>query len=117
MRRRAFISLLRGAAAAWPLAARGQQPAMPVIGFLEIRSPEMITERLRAFRQGLKETGYVEGENIAIDYRWASRWNDSPTLRASWFAAVRGDRHSRRLRHSTSGQGRNDDGSHRVWCV
>ena len=86
MRRRAFISLLRGAAAAWPLAARGQQPAMPVIGFLEIRSPEMITERLRAFRQGLKETGYVEGENIAIDYRWASRWNDSPTLRASWFA-------------------------------
>ncbi len=81
MRKREFMSLLAGAAA-WPLAADAQQPAMPVIGFLEIRSPETITERLRAFRQGLKETGYVEGENIAIDYRWAEQMERLPELAA-----------------------------------
>ena len=71
MRRREFIKVIAGSAAAWPFAVHAQQPAMPVIGFLSGVSPGPFAQRLTAFRQGLNETGTVEGRNVAIEYRWA----------------------------------------------
>jgi len=85
MRRREFITLISGAAA-WPFAARAQQPAMPVIGFLHPSSPSAETYRLRAFRQGLKDAGFIDGENATIEFRWADDQIDR--LRPNWCSDV-----------------------------
>ena len=71
MKRRDFVTLISGAVATWPLVVHAQQPAMPVVGLLDQRLPDELADRLRGFRQGLRDSGFIEGQNVAIDYRWA----------------------------------------------
>ena len=81
--RRELLAALGGAAAAWPLAARAQQPAMPLVGLVNARSPEASDRHAAAFRKGLNEAGYVEGQNVTVEYHWLSgQYDRLPTLMA-----------------------------------
>src|SRR5262249_49184007 len=83
VRRRDFIKALAGSASFWPLVADAQQPGVPVIGFLSPESPDLFVDRMGSFRAGLREVGYVEGQNVSIEYRWAKGRNDQlPALAA-----------------------------------
>src|SRR5262249_27522472 len=117
MRRREFITLLGGATVTWPVAARAQQSTIPVIGFLGGESPDLYADLLRALRQGLKETGFVEGQNLAIEYRWTEGHNDRPVGVCDRSGSSPGSR-DRRGQHAGEPccQGCNRGHSNRVFC-
>jgi hypothetical protein len=110
MRRREFISLIGGTAAAWPLAARAQQPAMPVVGFIRDGSADGSARFVAAFRKGLNETGYIEGQNVTVEYHWLEGQYDRPTSTDGRSGPPTGSchRHARR-RALARGQSCNSD--------
>jgi len=115
MRRREFIAFL-GGAAAWPLAARTQQTAIPMVGFLGTTTPDDFADRVAAFREGLKEAGYVEGQNVVVEYRWPEgNYDRLTTLVADLVRRqVSVDRRRRWRTITTGGKGRNRDHSDRI---
>jgi hypothetical protein len=113
MRRRDFIKVI-GGTVAWPLAARAQQPSMPVVGVLSSRTPETDASVFGFFREGLKQSGFVEGQNAGLEYRWAS--GEYTRLPTTDRAPCPGNRYVRRIGHGRSGQVENRDNSHRFSC-
>jgi hypothetical protein len=108
IRRREFISLLGGVAATWPLSARAQQTAMPVVGFMSSRSAGDSSRVVVAFRQGLAETGYEESRNVTVEFRWAQGEFDRLTRNSSGIGSASGGRTRRFWRIGTRREGRND---------